>query len=332
MADADRTLEALLQEKRQFAPPKAFARKAHVSSPSVYRRANRDFEKFWEGFAKELDWYRPWKKVLDWNPPHGQVVRRRQAQRRPSTASTATSRARASNKAALIWEGEPGDQRTLTYRDLYREVNKFANVLRKLGVRKGDRVTIYLPMIPELPIAMLACARIGAIHSVVFGGFSAESLRDRINDQGAKVLVTADGGWRRGNVVPLKQIADEALTGTPTHRGRGRGPAHRHADPRSDAGQGALVAPAHGGGARSSASRRRWTPRTPSTSSTRPARRESRRASSTPPAATWSAPTRPRSGSSTSRTTTSTGARPTSAGSPATPTSCTGRSPTARRA
>src|SRR5262249_54648187 len=120
------------------------------------------------------------------------------------------------NKAALVWEGEPGDQRTLTYRDLHREVGKFGNALRKLGVKKGDRVTLYLPMVPELPIAMLACARIGAIHSVVFGGFSAESLRDRINDQGAKVLVTADGGWRRGSAVPLKQIADEALAQTPS--------------------------------------------------------------------------------------------------------------------
>ncbi len=215
MADADRTLEALLQEKRQFAPPKAFARKAHVSSPSVYRRANRDFEKFWEGFAKELDWYRPWKKVLDWNPPKAKWF----VGGKLNVSVNCLDRHLAGprkNKAALIWEGEPGDQRTLTYRDLYREVGKFGNVLRKLGVRKGDRVTLYLPMIPELPIAMLACARIGAIHSVVFGGFSAESLRDRINDQGARVLVTADGGWRRGNVVPLKQIADEALTGTPS--------------------------------------------------------------------------------------------------------------------
>ena len=132
------------------------------------------------------------------------------------------------NKAALIWEGEPGDQRTLTYRDLHREVCKFANVLKSLGVKKGDRVTLYLPMIPELPVAMLACARIGAIHSVVFGGFSAESLRDRINDQKAKVLVTADGGWRRGNVVPLKQISDEALEKTPSIRARRRREAHGH--------------------------------------------------------------------------------------------------------
>ena len=211
----DETIEALLLEKRQFVPPKKFSEQANVRDPSIYRTADRDFEKFWEDFAHELAWYKPWKQVLEWKPPKAKwfVGGKLNASVNCLDRHVAGPR---KNKAALIWEGEPGDQRTLTYRELLRDVSKFANVLKSLGVRKGDRVTLYMPMIPELPIAMLACARIGAIHSVVFGGFSAESLKDRINDQGAKVLVTADGGWRRGNVVPLKKISDEALAETPS--------------------------------------------------------------------------------------------------------------------
>ncbi|MDQ2870391.1 MAG: acetate--CoA ligase [Acidobacteriota bacterium] len=212
---ADETIEALLLEKRRFKAPKAFAAAASVANPGIYRKADRDFEKFWAGFAEELEWMKPWRKVLDWKPPR---VKWFVGGKLNASVNCVDRHARGSraNKAALIWEGEPGDQRTITYRELLREVSKFANVLKSLGVKKGDRVTLYMPMIPELPIAMLGCARIGAIHSVVFGGFSAESLRDRINDQGAKILVTADGGWRRGNVVPLKKISDEALTDTPT--------------------------------------------------------------------------------------------------------------------
>ena len=178
--ESKKTLEALLLEKRRFPPPKAFARTAHVSSPAVYKKADRDFRKFWEGFAKELDWIRPWKKVLDWNPPDARWFVGGKLNASANCLDRHLLGPR-KNKAALVWEGEPGDQRTLTYRDLHREVCRFANVLKRLGVKKGDRVALYLPMIPELPVAMLACARIGAIHSVVFGGFSAESLRDRIS-------------------------------------------------------------------------------------------------------------------------------------------------------
>ena len=213
--ETNKTIEALLQEKRTFPPPKAFAARANVKDKAVYGRADRDFEKFWADFARELEWIRPWKKVLDWKPPRAKWFLGGKLNASVNCVDRHVAGPRR-NKAALIWEGEPGDQRILTYRELLREVGKFANVLKKLGVRKGDRVTLYLPMIPELPIAMLACARIGAIHSVVFGGFSAESLRDRINDQAARVLITADGGWRRGKEVRLKAIADEALTATPS--------------------------------------------------------------------------------------------------------------------
>ena len=205
----------LLQENRAFPPPERFRAAAHVSDPAIYADAAADPEAFWARFASELEWSTPWTKVLDWRPPHAQwfvggtlnvsvncVDRHARGPRR--------------NKAAIIWEGEPGDRRTLTYHDLQREVSQCANVLKTLGIRTGDRVALYLPLVPELAIAMLACARIGAVHSVVFGGFSAESLRDRINDQGARLLITADGGYRRGHVVPLKQVADEAVSQTPS--------------------------------------------------------------------------------------------------------------------
>src|ERR1700730_17842861 len=211
----EETIEALLLEKRRFKPPKVFVAQANVSSASVYGKAERDFRRVWAGFAGELDWFKPWRKVLDWKPPRAKWF----VGGKLNVSVNCVDRHAAGprrNKAALVWEGEPGDQRTITYRELLREVGKFANVLKSLGVGKGDRVTLYMPMIPELPVAMLACARIGAIHSVVFGGFSAESLRDRINDQGAKVLVTADGGWRRGSIVPLKKISDEALNDAPS--------------------------------------------------------------------------------------------------------------------
>jgi acetyl-CoA synthetase len=181
----------------------------------VYARADRDPEAFWAAFASELEWSTPWKTVLEWTPPHAKWFVGGTLNASVNCVDRHVRGARR-NKAALIWEGEPGDRRTLTYFDLYRQVSQFANVLKSLGVTRGDRVAIYLPLIPELAIAMLACARIGAAHSVVFGGFSSESLRDRINDATCNLLITADGGWRRGSIVPLKQMADEALEGTPS--------------------------------------------------------------------------------------------------------------------
>jgi len=207
----------LLREDRVFPPPPAFRAAAHVRDESIYEEAAKDPEAFWARFAKELEWIRPWDKVLDWQPPHAKWFVGGKLNISVNCLDRHVRGARR-NKAALIWEGEPGDQRTLTYFDLYREVSAFANVLKSLGARKGDRIAIYLPLIPELAIAMLACARIGAIHSVVFGGFSAESLRDRINDAKATILITADGGYRRGQVVALKQVADEALADTPSIR------------------------------------------------------------------------------------------------------------------
>ena len=215
-------IESLLEEKRVFQPSAAFARRANWSRKRVAelrRLGERSPERFWAQMAKEhVSWFRPWKKTLEWKPPFakwfvgGKLNLSYNCLDRHLEGEHAWRR----NKAAILWEGEPGDSRVLTYGDLHREVCRFANVLRGFGVRKGDRVAIYMPMVPELPIAMLACARIGAVHSIVFGGFSAEALRDRINDAGARVLVTADGGFRRGSVVELKAAADEALDGAPT--------------------------------------------------------------------------------------------------------------------
>ena len=208
-------IDALLDERRTFDPPENFSEVANVSDPAIYDRAEADPEAFWESFAHELEWIEPWSQVLDWNPPNAKWFVGGKINASVNCIDRHVRTARR-NKAALIWEGEPGDRRTLTYFDLYREVNAFGGVLKSLGVRRGDRVALYMPLVPELAIAMLACARIGAVHSVVFGGFSAESLRDRINDAEACVLVTADGGYRRGQVVPLKQMADDALRETPS--------------------------------------------------------------------------------------------------------------------
>ena len=207
-----REIDVLLHEERRFPPPDSFRSQASVSDDTPYRAAAADREAYWANWAEQLHWFRKWDQVLDWNPPFSKWF----VGGKLNVAYNCLDRHLDSwrtNKAALIWEGEPGDRRVYTYRQLHREVSQFANALRKLGVDRGDRVAIYLPMIPEAAIAMLACARIGAPHSVVFGGFSPRSLRDRIEDAQAKVLITADGGYRRGQIVPLKRNADEAVEG-----------------------------------------------------------------------------------------------------------------------
>ena len=205
-------IDVLLQENRKFAPSDDFRRAANLSDDSIYEAAAHDPEAYWAKQAESLTWYQRWNKVLEWKPPRAKWFLGGKINISYNCIDRHIDTPRR-NKAALVWEGEPGDRRTLTYWDLYIEVQKFANVLKKLGVRRGDRVAIYMPLIPEAAIAMLACTRIGAIHSVVFGGFSPESLRDRINDAKAKVLITADGGYRRGQIVPLKRNADKALEG-----------------------------------------------------------------------------------------------------------------------
>jgi acetyl-CoA synthetase len=209
------SIDVLLQEDRKFPPPEAFRQAAHHRDTSDYQRADADYETYWADEARRLSWLQPFSRVLEWNPPRAKWF----AGGRINVCQNCVDRhigGPRRNKAALIWEGEPGDRRTLTYWDLYCEVRRFANVLKGLGVGRGDRVGIYLPMIPEAAIAMLACARIGAIHSVVFGGFSPDSLRDRMNDAQAKVVITADGGFRRGQVVPLKRNTDLALEEAPS--------------------------------------------------------------------------------------------------------------------
>jgi acetyl-CoA synthetase len=210
------TIESILKEKRTFSPPTAFSQKAHIQSlpqyQELYAQAAADPLKFWADLAaKELHWFRTWEQVLDWsNPPFAKWFVNGKINISYNCLDRHLTTWRR-NKAAIIWEGEPGDSRTLTYAQLHREVCQFANVMKHLGIKKGDRVGIYLPMIPEAAIAMLACARIGAPHSVVFGGFSAEALRDRLNDAQAKLVITADGGFRKDSIIALKDQVDKAL-------------------------------------------------------------------------------------------------------------------------
>ena len=206
-------LDTLLKEDRRFPPSEAFKAQANFNDPNIYEEAAKDPVAFWAKQAEEISWFEPYKEVLQWDPPHAKWF----VDGKLNAAYNCVDRHREGprkNKAAIIWEGELGGCKVYTYDMLGREVDKAAHMLKNLGVQKGDRVAVYLPMVPELPITLLACAKIGAIHTVVFAGFSAKSLRDRIEDAQAKLLVTADAGWRRGNQVPLKRFADEAVEGT----------------------------------------------------------------------------------------------------------------------
>jgi acetyl-CoA synthetase len=221
MADsAGGQIDSVMHETRLFPPTTEFSSRARIGSleayQALYAEAAADPAAFWARLAREeLHWFKPFDKALEWKEPYAEWFVGGQTNVSYNCLDRHLSTARR-NKAAIIWEGEPGDQRTITYQQLHREVCQFANVLKGLGVQKGEVVAIYMPMVPELAIAMLACARIGAVHSVVFGGFSAEAVADRNNDAGAKVLITADGGWRRGKVLPLKETVDVALAKSPT--------------------------------------------------------------------------------------------------------------------
>jgi acetyl-CoA synthetase len=212
-------IESVLNEDRIFPPPADFAAHAHIKSfeeyEQIYAEAAADVPAFWAKQAAELDWFKKWDTVLEWNPPHAKWF----VGGKINIAHNCLDRHLTTwrkNKAAFIWEGEPGEQRTLTYSQLHYEVCRFANVMKKLGVATGDRVALYMPLVPELAIAMLACARIGATHTVIFGGFSADAIRDRVNDGGCKMIVTADRGYRRGSEIKLKPVVDEAVAHCPT--------------------------------------------------------------------------------------------------------------------
>ncbi|MDT7603555.1 MAG: acetyl-CoA synthetase [Acidobacteriota bacterium] len=219
MSTSTTNIESTLNEQRVFPPPAEFAARARISSMEEYERLRKEAadapDEFWARMAEELHWFKRWDTVLKWELPHAQWFVGGKTNISYNCLDRHLSNGRR-DKTALLWEGEPGDVRAFTYAELHREVCRFANALKKLGVAKGDRVALYMPLIPELAIAMLACARIGATHSVVFGGFSAEALKDRINDAGCKAVVTADGGFRRGAEVKLKAAVDEALKETPS--------------------------------------------------------------------------------------------------------------------
>ncbi|MBX3300020.1 MAG: acetate--CoA ligase [Acidobacteria bacterium] len=218
MPDAN-SIESILSETRVFPPPADFAAAAHIKSfdryETMYREAAEDVPAFWAKQAASLDWFEPWHTVLEWNEPFAKWFTGGKINAAYNCIDRHLETWRR-NKAAFIWEGEPGEQRTLTYLQLHREVSRFANVMKKLGVAAGDRVALYMPLVPELAIAMLACARIGATHTVIFGGFSSEAIRDRVNDCSCKLIVTADGAFRRGSEVRLKDAVDAAVAHTPS--------------------------------------------------------------------------------------------------------------------
>lgn len=217
---SQKTFKSVLQEERVFEPATEFSEQAHIKSfaeyEQLYEEAEKDPEAFWESAAESLHWFKEWDTVLEWNEPHAKwfVGGKTNVSYNCLDRHLETWR---KNKAAIIWEGEPeGEVRTITYQQLHSEVCKFSNALKKLGVGKGDRVALYMPHIPELAVAILACSRIGAIHSVIFGGFSADAIKDRVNDGGCKLIITADGGFRRGKILPLKSTVDEAVKKCPT--------------------------------------------------------------------------------------------------------------------
>jgi acetyl-CoA synthetase len=205
----------LLQEGREFPPSAEFVRGANANDPALFGQADADWQGFWASWAEKLEWFEKWGAILEWEPPYAKWFIGGKLNACYNCVDRHADGANA-NKTALIWEGEPGDVRTLTFAELKGEVCRTANALKALGIQKGDIVCIYMPMVPELAIAMLACARIGAAHSVVFGGFSADALRERIQDGSAKAVITADGGWRRGKIVELKKTVDEAIADCPT--------------------------------------------------------------------------------------------------------------------
>src|SRR5580692_446776 len=215
------SIDSILQEDRKFPPPSEFSRHAHIQSleeyEDLYKESIADPDKFWTRIASELHWFKKWDKVLEWNSPWAKWFVGGQFNLSFNCLDRHVFTAR-KNKAAIIWESEPGEIRTLTYQQLHREVQKFANVLKSLGVKKGDRVAIYMGMTPELPIAMLACARLGAPHTVIFGGFSSQALVDRINDAQCTCVITQDGTLRRGVEIKLKATVDEAVASCPSVR------------------------------------------------------------------------------------------------------------------